>query len=576
MKRHALWILAAASLLLAAACAGGKAPESEQVVQGTGKGHGGAVTVAVTLSGDRIRAIKILSSDETAALGDAAAEELTRRVVAANSAEVDVVSGATDTSEGFLDAVKDALKKANFRGARAAAKAEAAARDFGGPYDVVVVGSGGAGLSAALAASQAGAKVAVFEKMGVIGGNTLRATGGLNAAGTPVQKAKGIVDSPDLFFADTMKGGYNKNDPALVRNLAEKSAETWAWLTSLGGDFSDVGRLAGASVDRAHRPSGGGKVGPEIVKTLRNQVLNVADVPVFLDAKVLDIVKDEKGAAVGIVVADGDRKVTVKAKAVVDAAGGFAANNEMVSSYQPSLKGFATTNHPGATGDGMLMAERAGALLIDMKEIQTHPTYAPGYDMITEAVRGNGAILANREGARFINELATRDVVSAAVLQQKGKTAFLVFDSSIRKSLSAIEDYVKMGCVVEGATLAELAGKAGMDAAGLEKSVAAYNGYVAAKADPDFKRADMPRSLSVGPYFAIEITPAVHHTMGGVKINVKTEVLKADGSKIDGLYAAGEVTGGVHGGNRLGGNALADITTYGRIAGTEAAAWAKR
>jgi len=579
MKRIPVLFLASAALiaaaLAAASCAGSaKAPYAAGSYEGVGEGHGGEIRVSVVVTGSRIEKIQVLSQDETPMIGDAAIEELTEAVIAANSTNVDAVSGASESSAGFLAAVEDALSKAGtVPAALPVAGKKAAKVSIAKQYDIVVIGAGGAGLSAALSASQSGAKVAVFEKMAMVGGNTLRATGGLNAAGTSYQQKAGIADSAELMYKDTMKGGYEKNDPALVKVLSEKAAASVEWIASLGGDLSDVGRLAGASVNRAHRPAGGGKVGPEIVATLYDAVKKVPSISVFTKTRVVEITLDKSGAASGVVVLGEDGKSrAVKAKAVIIASGGFGANNEMAAALVPSLKGFATTNHPGATGDGILMAEKAGAALVDMKEIQTHPTYAPGKEMITEAVRGNGAILVNKAGDRFIDELATRDVVSAAILAQDGKTAYLVFESSVRKSLKAIEDYVKLGIVVEGATPAELAAKIGADPAKLAATIDGYNGFVAAKKDGAFGRADLPRALSAAPYYAIEVLPAVHHTMGGVKIDAETRVLKADGSRIAGLYAAGEVTGGVHGGNRLGGNALADIVTFGRIAGAAAAA----
>jgi fumarate reductase flavoprotein subunit len=452
-----------------------------------------------------------------------------------------------------------------------ASGAKSVAVAFKSSYDVVVIGAGGAGLSAAIAAKEAGANVAVFEKMAFAGGNTTRATGGLNACGTPYQEALGIKDSVELFFSDTMKGGYNKNNPDLVRNLAEKSASSVAWLSAMGGDLSDVGRMAGASVNRTHRPAGGAAVGPNVMMTLDKQAEQVLGIPVYTETKVTGIIA-QGGRVTGIEVSYAGKAHKVSAKAVVLASGGFGANNEMAVSYVPSLKGFATTNQPGATGDGIGLAEKIGADFVDMAEIQTHPTYAPGKEMITEAVRGNGAILVNKNGARFVDELQTRDVVSAAILAQDGKISYLVFDDSVRKSLSAIESYVKMKIVLEAPGPEALAGQIGADPAAFAATIGKYNQAVASKTDAEFGRADMPRALSAAPYYAIEVLPAVHHTMGGVKIDTETRVISKSGQAIPGFYAAGEVTGGVHGGNRLGGNALADIVTYGRIAGTNAAA----
>ncbi len=441
--------------------------------------------------------------------------------------------------------------------------------------DVVVIGAGGAGLAAAVESHDLGAKVVVVEKMAFPGGNTTRAAGGLNAAGTPLQQAKGTFDSAEIMFYDTMKGGHWKNDPALVRTLAEHAKDSVDWLLALGGDLRDVGLMAGASKPRTHRPTGGALVGPEVVRTLY-EAAEARKIDVRVNTKAEEILKDSSGAVSGIRVTSPEGTYTVSAKAVVVAAGGFGANNEMVASYVPRLKGFDTTNHPGATGDGLKIAEKAGAKLIDMAEIQTHPTVVPGNGtMITEAVRGNGAILVNQEGKRFYNELETRDNVSAAILKQTGKKAFLFFDSDMQKSLKATNGYIKQSYTVTGNSLEEIAGKMKVPAADLKATMDAYAQAVAAKSDKQFGRADLPRPLNKAPFYAITITPAVHHTMGGIKIDPKTQVYGSNGAVIPGLFAAGEVTGGVHGGNRLGGNAQADIVTFGHIAGQQAYIYVK-
>lgn len=442
--------------------------------------------------------------------------------------------------------------------------------------DVVVIGAGGAGLAAAVEVKNAGANVIVLEKMPMTGGNTLRATGGINAAGTKFQKEKKIGDNVEKFYKDTMKGGHDKGEPELVKLLTEKSAEAVEWLADLGADLSDVGRLGGASENRAHRPTGGGAVGTEIVKTLKKTAEN-KKIDIRTMNKATEILKDDKGNITGVKAVDKEEKeYTIDAKSIIIATGGFGASEEMFVRYNDKLKGFGTTNHAGATGEGILMAEKLGAQLTQMKEIQTHPTVVPQKGiMITEAVRGNGAILINREGKRFINEIETRDVVSKAILKQEGKTAYLVFDENVRKSLKAVEKYIEMELAVVGNSTQDLADKLKINAGELKKTVNTYNGYVKAKKDNDFKRANMPTEFAKGNLYAIEIEPAVHHTMGGININTNTEVLNKDGQPIKGLYAAGEVVGGIHGGNRLGGNALADLIVFGRIAGENAAKLAK-
>lgn len=443
--------------------------------------------------------------------------------------------------------------------------------------DVVVIGAGGAGLAAAVEAYESGTKkVVVLEKMPMVGGNTNRATGGLNATGTPQQEKAGVKDSVELMISDTMKGGYDKNNPELVKVLAEQSKESVAWLTKLGADLSDVGRLAGASVNRAHRPAGGGAVGAEIVSTLKKAAED-RKIDIRLWNKATEVVVDKDGKVSGVKATNKEGKeYTINTKAVVIAAGGFSANENMVVKYNPDLKGFATTNHAGATGDGIELGEKLGAGLVDMKEIQTHPTVVPGKAvMVTEAVRGNGAILINKDGKRFINELQTRDVVSKAILAQRDKVAYLFFDDGMRQSLKATEEYFNMNLVTEANNITELADKLKIDKNTFEESVKKYNTAVADKNDAEFKRPDMPRQLNQGKVYAIEVTPAIHHTMGGLVINTNAEVINDKGQPIKGLFAAGEVTGGVHGGNRLGGNALSDIVTFGRMAGKNAAKLAK-
>ena len=443
--------------------------------------------------------------------------------------------------------------------------------------DIVVIGAGGAGMAAAVQAHDNGVKkVVILEKMPMAGGNTIRATGGINAAETPQQAKMGIKDSIDQMYKDTMKGGHNLNNPELVKVLCQNSNDAVQWLIKLGGNFQDVGFMGGATNKRCHRPTGGAAVGPEVVKTLYNAV-EARKIDLRTDSQVVDLIV-KNGAVAGVKVKGEDGKTyEINAKAVVNAAGGFGANNAMVSKIIPRLKGFATTNHPGATGDGLMLSEKVKAAFVDMDQIQTHPTVVETTGvMVTEAVRGNGAVLINKEGKRFFDELNTRDAVSAAILKQTTGHAYMFFDDDVRKSLKAIEGYIKMpGMVIQGKTLDEIAKNMGVPAANLKATMAQYAKDQAAGKDSCCGRTKMERPLNKAPYYAILITPAVHHTMGGVKINTKAEVIDVNGKVIPGYFAAGEVTGGVHGGNRLGGNAQADIIVFGRIAGNSATAYAK-
>lgn len=438
--------------------------------------------------------------------------------------------------------------------------------------DIVVIGAGGAGMTAAIQAVQDGATdVIVLEKMPITGGNTTRSTGGLNACATEYQKAEGIEDSVELFVEDTMKGGKELNDKELVTVMAENSAAAVDWVNEIGGDLSVVGMFGGASVKRIHRPTDTSAVGPMLVKTLNAKMAEL-NIPVLLETTATQILVDDKGAVFGVVATDKDgNEMTIDCTAVILASGGFGANAQMVEEYKPDLAGFGTTNHAGATGDGIAMAKELGVAFVDMDQVQTHPTVNPETQtMYTEGVRGNGAILVNKEGKRFVNELETRDVVSAAILEQTDGECYMVFDQAVRDSLAAIESYIKAGIVTEAETPEELGEAVGIDGAALAETLSIYAGYQESGSDADFGRESMELPLTEPKYYAALCAPAIHHTMGGVKINTNCEVLKEDGTAVPGLFAAGEITGGVHGANRLGGNAVTDIVVFGRIAGTNA------
>ena len=442
-------------------------------------------------------------------------------------------------------------------------------------YDVIVVGSGGAGMAAAISAKDAGADVAIFEKMPVIGGNTSKSSGGMNASETKFQKEQGIEDSNDLFYEETLKGGKGTNDPELLRYMVDNSADAIDWLDSMGIRLNKITFSGGFSVARIHRPEDGSAVGGYLVNGLYYNLME-REVPIFVNAEVTDLT-DTDGAVTGVTVKIDGKEKTIKAKSVVLATGGFGSNMDMITKFKPELEGYVTTNHEGATGDGIALAEEEGAETVQMDQIQIHPTvYQETSYLVSEAVRGEGAILVNNEGKRFYNEMETRDKVSAAINALPERSAYVVFDQALRERATAIEQYDELGMVVEGETVADLAKEIGVPEENLVATLETWNQYVAAKNDTEFGRTTgMEHDLSKGPYYAIKVAPGIHHTMGGLKINTKTEVLKKDGTAIPGLYAAGEVTGGVHGSNRIGGNAVADIIIFGRQAGTQSAAYSK-
>lgn len=488
--------------------------------------------------------------------------------------------------------------------------------------DIVIVGAGGAGLTAALQAVDNGAgSVIIVEKTMFVGGNSVRSTGGMNAAKTEYQdlnefsenagvektlanaaanyadnvqitelaatvqaqydeylaNPEGYFDSVELFELDTMIGGYGVNDLDLVKTLAENSAEAIDWLETQGAVLHNVSSFGGASVKRIHRPVDADNkvvsVGAYLVPILQAKCEGHQNIQLLMETAATEIIMED-GKAAGVVVNDG--AYSIHAKAVILASGGFGANNDMVAKYQPDFDGYITTNAPGITGDGIVMAEAVGAATVDMEQIQLHPTvHLETASLITEGLRGDGAILVNQNGERFCDEVGTRDVVSAAEFAQPGGYAYLIVDQKMADASSVITGYINSGKAVTGETLEDLAAALEIDAEALTATMEKWNAAVEAKEDADFGRTSFASPLDTAPYYAIKVGPGVHHTMGGVKINTNAEVIDTNGNVIPGLYAAGEVTGGVHGGNRLGGNAVADFIVFGRIAGASAQAYAK-
>lgn len=492
--------------------------------------------------------------------------EIKHRIIESNSPHVDAISGATSQSEAFKKAVTKAMAQSN---------KEAIIAEGGDPnakaYDVVVVGSGGAGLAAAIQAHDLGASVVVIEKMSVIGGNTNKASAGMNAAETKFQKLKGIVDSKDLFYQETMIGGKNKNNPELLRYFVENAPDAIDWLDNNGIELSGITTTGGMSIDRTHRPASGAAVGGFLISGLVKNI-NRRGIEVMLDCNVTEIIT-ENHKVVGVKVTEEDGSIqTIKAKAVIIATGGFSANREMVEKYRPDLKGFVTTNHKGATGSGIMILEKLGAGTVDMKEIQIHPTVEQTTSyLISESIRGGGAILVSQKGERFVNELNTRDKVSAEIIKLPEHYSYILFDQQVRDENKSVEEYVSQNLTIQADSINELAQKLSIDANTLHKTIERYNHFVNNKQDEDFGRTTgLRHPIDKAPFYAIKIAPGIHHTMGGVTINTETQVLDTEKNVISGVFAAGEVVGGVHGANRIGGNAVADIIIFGMQAGKQA------
>ena len=437
--------------------------------------------------------------------------------------------------------------------------------------DIVIIGSGGAGLSSAITATEKGAKVIVLEKMAYFGGNSNRSEGEMNAAGTKQQKAHGITDdTPERFAADTIRGGHGLNDPALVKALTENAASAEEWLLDLGAHFCHrMGLGGGQTRARGHGPCDGSPVGIEIMRVLGERA-DKDHIDMRLNNRVTKILM-KNGKVSGVQVKTPKGMETINAKAVILATGGFGANHKMVEKYRPELKGFSTTNHPGATGDGIILAQQVGAGLTDIEQIQIHPTVIKKNGaLISESMRARGGFLLNKNGKRFTNELLTRDVVSANELKQPGGIAYLVIDNSIYSKNKMAQNYTAEKLMTKCDTIADVAKLIGVDEKVVQASFDQYHKAFDNKKDDLFGRPEMLIRMDQAPYFVAEVTPGIHHTMGGVKIDPQAEVLTPEKKPIPGLFAAGEVTGGVHGGNRIGGNAVADIITFGRISANSA------
>jgi flavocytochrome c len=531
------------------------------------------LVINVSLGTDGITDIELASGPDQSVEFITSFDEIRTRILDANTPHVDAISGATSQSE----AVKKAVSKAMLKSSKARMAEEGGDVNETKSYDVVVVGSGGAGLAAAIQAHDEGASVLIVEKMPTIGGNTIKASAGMNAAETRFQRVKGIQDSKELFYQETLKGGKNKNNPELLRRFVENAPEAIEWLATRGIMLNDITTTGGMSIDRTHRPKDGSAVGGYLISGLVRNV-NKRDIDVMLDTSVVDIVMSNDEVSAVRLLTEEKETLTVETRSIIVATGGFSANSAMVVKYRPDLAGFVTTNHKGATGGGIALLENIGAGTVDMGEIQIHPTVEQKTSyLISESIRGGGAILVNQQGSRFFNEMETRDKVSAQIIALAEKYAYIVFDEHVRVKNKAADEYIGRGFVTSASTPRALAEKLGLDPETFQTTLNRYNGFVAQQHDDDFGRTTALRApIDAGPFYAIQIAPGVHHTMGGVTINTDTCVLDAQHNVIAGAYAAGEVVGGIHGGNRIGGNAVADIIIFGTLAGHQAAMRATR
>lgn len=556
--------------------------------EGTAKGYHGDITLTVTVDENNILEIKS-EHTETEGLGDKAVATLTEAALEKASLSMDLVSGATYSSQGFLAALEAALVKAGADVEKLKIKetVEVEKKDQEFDTEVAIIGGGGAGLAAAVSAHQNGAKVLLVEKMPNIGGNTIISGSAFNAVDPKRQSAQGIEDSVEKHFQQTYEGGDKQGDPELVRVLVENAYPTIEWLESLGMKFTDkVFTVLGALWPRSHKPVE--PLGTGYVNTFMNYINeHKDDITVLTEVEAKELLVNADGAVTGFLAEGKNGKITVNAKnGVIVATGGFGANVEMRDQYNtiwPKLTNIKTTNHRGATGDGIIMAEKVNASIVQMENIQLLPMGDP----VTGSLSGNieqgveNRIFINAEGNRFVDEGARRDVMTKALMEQTESMMWVIVDQhsyptgdTVNNFNETIDSLVKEGRAYKADTLEDLAKQIGVEPENLVKAVEAFNASVDG-AEDEFGRTLFMDKLDTAPFYAGKRVPTVHHTMGGIKITPETRVVDQNGEIIKGLFAAGEVTGGIHGANRLGGNALADVHTFGRIAGATAASEGK-
>lgn len=619
-----LSLLLALSLVLAlsAACAEGVFTPGVYTKDVTG--HNAPFTVQVTVDENAITDVQALNELETNGIGKIALSTLIPEILDAQSAALDTVSGATVTSATLLYGVRECLKEAangNDISAFTTAAPKAPAEDMTLDADVAIVGGGGAGLVAAVSAAQHGAKVVIIEKLDYLGGSTIVSGGALNAADavrqasevmtdglkntvesyiaqeTDDETVKGwqaalreeydaylasgstsMFDSANLHKVQTYFGGHNTGKPELIEVLCDNVLDGISWLEEQGVVFKDtLGTATGALYQRSHY--GVTADGIAYTSVLEGVVADYADqIQVLYSTLAKSLILDGD-KVVGVSCEHDGATVTVNARNVILATGGFGSNIEMRQSVNDGVwaeveldSGIGCSNiNPCAQGDGIVMAQAAGAALYGMSDIQLHPNGDPKTGLFVGIpTSGRNRLFVDIHGARFVNEGAARDTLCKAIFEQEGKTYWVVVNS-VRYTPEEVANWVALGMVIAADTLDELAEATGMDAETLKASVDQYNATIAGEEDPfGFTVGSSDVALTEGPWYAMRKVPTVHHTMGGVVIDTQTHVLREDGSVIEGLYAAGEVTGGIHGSNRLGGNAIADILVYGRIAGEQA------
>lgn len=593
----------------------------------------GDLTVEVTVDASSIKDVRITQHTETAGIGALAVDRLPKAVISAQSPNIDAVTGATVTSNAIKQGIRTALEKAgadrSLLEKKVSLKKEALA-PLVTKADVIVVGAGGAGMVAAATAVDSGASVIVLEKMAMLGGNTARSEGNMSAmdpdperllAMTPAVRSiiarytdtkacskeaadlqkvvkkqlaehdaagkKYIFDSPELFALQTIMGGDCKNDPRLVLTMTRNATEAMQWLDKQSDmtwfhvprHWIDVG--IGGLYPRGQWPRKADGETPistydAYIAPLAEKV-RAANSHIYTSMKVTQIVRGKDGRVTGVLATDKDGKShEFLGRNVVLAAGGYGANLDMVRKYN-NINVIATSNQPGTTGEVLEEAVKVGAALEGMKWIQIHPHGNPKNGELESAIAGRpqDTPYVNSKGVRFVDETGRRDEISHAILAQPGQVVYAIFDQKTLDEKKVRSDLMQIAIghkyAYKADSLEQLAKDAGIEPKAFLQTMQQYN---KAAREQDSSKLPVPKILigmtvDKAPYYAVPLTTTIHHTMGGLRINEKAQVIDVNGKPIPGLYAAGEITGGIHGSNRLGRNALTDLLVFGHIAGKE-------
>ena len=573
------------------ASSGGSAKELSEdagiATVGSGMGKHGAIQVEAVTKDGAIQRIDVLDSRESAGLGDVCMEKLGKLIVDNQTLNVDIVTGASLSSMAYITAVAEALDKAGEKSAEWKKRDKAVqqpASDLPTSYDIVVVGTGGAGFTAAISAANKGKKVLLMEKLGVFGGSTALSGGEMAVPNNWVQQNSGLADSPEKLANDMLEGGDRRGDPDLVNVIANGVYDAAQWLTYEGGVSWEHNLLffGGHSVKRSIIPSG--HIGNAMTTKLTVRARSIDDITLVDNTKATALVQDGSGSISGIKATNtvtGD-EYTFACKAAVLACGGFGANVEMRAKANPDFgEQFNSTDSVGAQGDGLSMASAINAELVDMELIQTYPIcdVNTGALLYLDDMRlDERTVMFNKEGKRFVEELGRRDVLSKAILAQTDERAYEIWDQAAADETNVVdihadefENLTSRQLCTKADTLEEACEPFGIDAAALAKTIEQWDSYVDAGSDPDFSYRGTMHKVDTPPYYIMAYKPAVHYTMGGLHITTNAEVLDTGGNPIPGLFAAGEVAGHKMGANRLGSTSMADIYTFGRIAGDNAA-----